>query len=94
MKNFVMYLKALLIAALIWIGVYVSTIGALTAGFTFSVILLVVGLVVLFIGVVMAASLLQRSGDKWLRVALVLLLSVGTVLALRAMDGFHWTKGF
>lgn len=94
MKNFVMYLKALLIAALIWIGVYVSTIGALTAGFTFSMILLVIGLVVLFIGVVMAASLLQRSEDKWLRVALVLLLSVGTVLALRAMDGFHWTKGF
>jgi len=94
MKNFVTYLKALMIAALIWIGVYVSTMGALTAGFTFSLILLVVGLVLLFIGVLMAASLLQRSNDKWLRGLLVLLLSVGTVIALRAMEGVHWTKGF
>jgi len=97
MKNFVSYLKALLIAVLMWIGVYVSTIGALAAGFTFSLILLMLGVVVMFIGAILAATMLQRSDDKWLRLALVLLLSGGTVIAVRAMGGITsiaWLKGF
>lgn len=97
MKNFVSYLKALLIAVLMWIGVYVSTIGALAAGFTASVLVLMLGLVVMFVGAILAATMLQRSDDKWLRLALVLLLSGGTVLAMRALGGFTsiaWLKGF
>lgn len=94
MNNVIALLKALSVAAIIWIGVYVSTMGALTAGFTFSLILLVIGLLVLFVGAVLAATMLQRSEDKWLRLALVLLLSAGTVIALRAMDSINWSKGF
>lgn len=97
MKNFVSYLKALLIAVLIWFGVYISTIGPVAAGFAVSVLLLVAGGIVLFMGAILAATMLQRSEDKWLRLALVLLLSVGTVVVTRALAGITsiaWFKGF
>lgn len=97
MKNFVSYIKALFVAVLVWFGVYISTIGPVAAGFTFSVLLLLFGAIVLFMGTVLAATMLQRSEDKWLRLALVLLLSVGTVVVTRALAGFTsiaWFKGF
>lgn len=93
MNNFTGYLKALLIATLIWIGVYVGTVGLLSAGFALSVILLALAMIALLVGAVMAVSLLERAEDVWLRLALVLLISVGTVAFLRAMEKLTWIKG-
>ena len=94
MTTFVSFLKVLLACSLIWFGIYLLTMGLLTTMIVLSVMLLVFSLASLFAGIYLALHLLKRKTDLALRITLVILVPLGVVVVLNAINGMNWFKGF
>lgn len=90
MKTFTSFLKVLLAAGMIWLGLYFMTMGSTTTGLVVTFTIFVVSFVTLVAGILMAMHLLRREEDAAVRTTLLVLIPAGTAL----MFGVRlWMRG-
>lgn len=94
MTTFNNFLKILLGAALIWFSIYLGVMGLMSTVLALSLIMMVFAIAALVGGAWLAAGVLKRADDFWLRIIIISLIVGGALITLHTLNDINWFKGF